>query len=47
MPAKTKRQRAAAGAELGRRKKGERGGKDKPFGTASTETVKKYARKKK
>ena len=47
MPAKTKKQRAAAGAELGRREKGKRGGKGKPFGTAPTKTVKKFARKSK
>ncbi len=45
MPAKTPKQRRAAGAELGRRRKGQRGGKKRPFGTASTATVKKFARK--
>lgn len=45
MPAKSKKQQRAAGAELGRRKKGKKGGKSKPFGLASTETVKKYTRR--
>ena len=41
----TKKQRKAAGAELGRRKKGRRGGKGKPFGTATTKQVRDFARK--
>ena len=41
----TKKQRKAAGAELGRREKGQRGGKSKPFGTAKTKDVKDFARK--
>ena len=48
MPAKSSKQRRAAGAELGRRKKGAKRQKKatRPFGSASTAVVKKYARKK-
>ena len=44
MPAKSSKQRRAACAEMGRRDKGQKGGKGKPFGTASTSSVKKFCK---
>ena len=46
MPAKTEKQRKAAGAELGRRRKGAKPSKKRPFGTAKTKDLKDFARKK-
>ena len=45
MPAKTAKQRRAAGAELGRRRKGTSGGKKRAFGTATTKQVRDFAKK--
>ena len=45
MPAKTPRQRRAAGAELGRRRAGAGKSKTRPFGTAKTEDLRDFARK--
>lgn len=47
MPAKTEKQRKAAGAELGRRKSGAKpqSKATRPFGSATTKQVKDYARK--
>lgn len=44
MPAKTEAQRRAACAEMGRRKKGQKGGKKKPFGEAKTKDVRDYCK---
>jgi hypothetical protein len=48
MPAKTSRQRKAAGAELGRRRRGVKRQKKatRPFGSASTKTLRDMAKKK-
>ena len=47
MPGKTAKQRRAAGAELGRRRRGVKGGKKRAFGTATTRQVRDFARKRK
>ena len=47
MPAETEKQRRAAGAELGRRRRGVKGGKKRAFGTASTKQVRDFAKKRK
>jgi len=39
MPAVSEKQRRAAFAELGRRRKGKAGGKRRPFGTAKTSDI--------
>jgi hypothetical protein len=47
MPAVSEKQRRAACAEHGRRKKNTRGGKKRAFGTASNKQVRDFCRKKK
>jgi len=46
MPAKSEKQRKAAGAELGRRRSGAKKSKKRPFGTAKTKDLRDFARKK-
>lgn len=45
MPAKSETQRRAAGAELGRRRKGAKKSKRRAFGTASQKALRDFARK--
>tara|TARA_R100001530_G_scaffold95923_1_gene66729 strand:- start:2082 stop:2243 length:162 start_codon:yes stop_codon:yes gene_type:complete len=45
MPAKSPAQRKAAGAELGRRRRGLKKSKGRSFGTASIKELRKFARK--
>jgi hypothetical protein len=45
VPPKTEKQRRAAGAELGRRRRGVSGGKGRAFGTASVSDVRDFAKK--
>ena len=46
MPAKSEKQRRAAGAELARRRKGAKKSKGRAFGTASTAELRRMASKK-
>ena len=46
MPAKSEKQRRAAGAELARRRRGVKSGEKRPFGTISTSDLRHFAKKK-